>query len=66
MRCLPPVVAPIANHFAKYVVIVHKKLRNRCSTKLSYVGADFLMILACPERERDGLRNPCSPSEPGS
>jgi len=32
MPCLPPVVAPIPNDFAEFAVIVHKKLRNRCST----------------------------------
>jgi hypothetical protein len=32
MRCLPPVVAPIPNDFAKFAVIDDKKLRNRCST----------------------------------
>jgi hypothetical protein len=31
--------------------------------QLSYVGADFLMILACSEHERDDPQNRCSPRE---
>lgn len=57
MRVLPPVVAPILNEFAEFAVIVHKSYET-AALPLSYVGADSLMTLACPESERDGPRKP--------
>jgi hypothetical protein len=59
MWCLPPVVAPIPNDFAGFRGHRAQEVTKPLLYRLSYVGADFLMILACSERERDGLWNTC-------
>jgi len=60
MRCLPPVAAPIPNDFAEFAVQRGQEVTKPLLYRLSYVGADFLKILACAERKRSGPDNRCS------
>src|SRR6266511_2802100 len=59
MRCLPPDVAPIPNDFVRLRRDCAQEVTKPLLYRLSYVGADFLMILACSERERDDPKNRC-------